>query len=497
MQVFLLPAQDFYPLIATAEEDQLYYAEIFKSNNILALVKTEAKISNFGFDTTLVENYETLVEHLPVIDNCFSELIVYNDRLETIEKHKFYSTKDSIIIYQNMVISKEKEEIYLWGTLHTAVNKTKKLLVLDFNLKEKQHIAYDDSTDFYFINGGVVNHFIINNFGNLVTRTKEEIIEIDLEGNIVNSAENFFLTFHQNKINQYVFPSSREYYISDSTFQNINIKIIPALIDLGASLLTFKYKFSSNNSFFLYHTVARIDENCNTFSSNDVILKFNTQTNEYYPFYIDSISGCTRKKLGSFSLDFYNTNYIYIANKYSDCGFINIDKVDSTNVCNIEFINVKCIDRNGLLHWSKDFGGDAAYYPAGVIALPDSGCVVLVKRNEREINTVFESDLYYTKLDKNGNIVKPLPVSITEPNTNNQPNPQIYPNPAKKVLHISHIPQSSKPLQIEIFDLTGKLVLSQKIKDNTIQISHLSKGMYTYTFKQNKKLLSSDKLLKF
>lgn len=147
----------------------------------------------------------------------------------------------------------------------------------------------------------------------------------------------------------------------------------------------------------------------------------------------------------------------------------------------------------------KRFRGDAAYIPAGVIALPDSGSVILVKRNERELNTAFESDLYYTKLDKYGNIVKPVPVSTIEYTQQETPpkNWFLYPNPTKDVLYLNQNNQSLKYLTLQIYNLQGQLVLSKKINSDNIQISHLPKGIYTYALKQSQKQVSSDKFLKF
>lgn len=357
VQAFLLPAQEFYPLIATENEDHLYYAEVFRRSQILSLIRNDSKIFKLNSDATF--EHQTLVKDLEIVDYSFSQLNLYNNKLERIEVHKFHSTADSIIIYQNMTIDNDKKEVYLWGSLFTASNKNKQLLVLDFDLKEKQKVLFSDSIDFKFINVGVYNHFIINNFGNLVAQTKTGIIELDMAGNIINFAADYYnFNFYQNYKNNYIVPSNIGYYISDSTFQNIKFESTRQLIDLDATNVTFKYKFNKNKTFLLFQTLTGLDKNCTrTISgSNDVVLKFNTQTYEYFPFYIDSISQCTKKRLGNFSIDFYNEDYVYIANKFSDCGFINLDIVDSTNVCNFEFINIKSVDREGKLRWSKDFG---------------------------------------------------------------------------------------------------------------------------------------------
>jgi len=498
VQVFLLPAQDFHPLIATDKEDRSYYAEIFRGNHILALIRTAAKIPT-SLDTL---NYTLLVKQLALVQDSYSQLNLYNNDLNLIETHTFYSTKDSIIIYQNMTISNEKKEVYLWGSLFTPFNKTKQLLILDFDLKEQQKVVFNNSIDFNFVDAGVYNHFIINNFGNLVTATKNGLIELDLASNLINStnrAEGLFgLNFYQNHVNKYIAPSNEGYYICDSTFQNFDFKFTRELFYLAATHVTSKYKFSQNNTFFLFQTLADVNENCNNIirGSNDVILKFNTKTYEYYPFFIDSISECTKKRLGAFGLDFYYDDFVYLINKYPDCGFINLNNIDSTNICTSEFINVKCIDQEGQLRWSKDFGGDAAYLPTGLVALPDSGSIVFVKRNEREINTAFEGDIYYTKLDKHGNMVKPITIAINESNLTLN-TLQLYPNPAHHQIYIQQ--SGNKQLQLNLYDLNGRLILSQKIRNQeSMNIEHLPIGYYAYTIQEETSTKrQSGKLLKW
>lgn len=63
----------------------------------------------------------------------------------------------------------------------------------------------------------------------------------------------------------------------------------------------------------------------------------------------------------------------------------------------------------------------------------------------------------------------------TAVNESNIQNIKVYPNPAKDQITISGIETSD----IEIFDITGRLVLKQQItEDQQIDVSNLSKGMY-------------------
>jgi hypothetical protein len=53
--------------------------------------------------------------------------------------------------------------------------------------------------------------------------------------------------------------------------------------------------------------------------------------------------------------------------------------------------------------------------------------------------------------------------------------PEIFPNPASDWLQINNFRNEAR---IQIFDLSGKLVLEKIITENQLNIGHLSKGFY-------------------
>lgn len=128
--------------------------------------------------------------------------------------------------------------------------------------------------------------------------------------------------------------------------------------------------------------------------------------------------------------------------------------------------------------------------------MPDSGCVVFANRYANGTNSGRESDLYYVKLDKLGNIVDPLPVAVNESALINENEILLYPSPAKDVLYVKHHFANTEKLNLKIYDLAGQLVLAQKIDREPIQVKHLSKGMYNCILTQNQKIIHSNKLLK-
>ena len=63
---------------------------------------------------------------------------------------------------------------------------------------------------------------------------------------------------------------------------------------------------------------------------------------------------------------------------------------------------------------------------------------------------------------------------------------RIYPNPAHEVLYVEGMSDRSKIL---IYNVIGGLVLNTNLKENAVDIRHLSSGLYTFVFETNGKRL--------
>ena len=59
---------------------------------------------------------------------------------------------------------------------------------------------------------------------------------------------------------------------------------------------------------------------------------------------------------------------------------------------------------------------------------------------------------------------------------------KLYPNPAKETLFLEYPATQTSPL-VEVFDLLGQKIMSQKIEGSELNISHLQKGIYHLVFR--------------
>src|SRR5690625_662774 len=71
----------------------------------------------------------------------------------------------------------------------------------------------------------------------------------------------------------------------------------------------------------------------------------------------------------------------------------------------------------------------------------------------------------------------------------------LYPNPADDFLHIENL---TEPVQIEIYDLSGKILLSQEINEaeKRVNLSRLGEGIYLYQLRQQGQKVKTGKLVK-
>ena len=67
-----------------------------------------------------------------------------------------------------------------------------------------------------------------------------------------------------------------------------------------------------------------------------------------------------------------------------------------------------------------------------------------------------------------------------------------YPNPANQILNIEA--GDYKNLEIHIFDMLGKLVLSQRFKEGQVDVSSLKQGIYSLHFVSNGEFIQTEKL---
>jgi len=76
---------------------------------------------------------------------------------------------------------------------------------------------------------------------------------------------------------------------------------------------------------------------------------------------------------------------------------------------------------------------------------------------------------------------------------------KLYPNPTNQSVTVQFVTEDvSKGIQMIMYDITGKVVITQAVKDNLeiIIINNLTSGMYLVTMVADGKVIGKQKLIK-
>lgn len=152
---------------------------------------------------------------------------------------------------------------------------------------------------------------------------------------------------------------------------------------------------------------------------------------------------------------------------------LNYTQTDSTG--NYSFNNIPHGDYRVYVNYTGYFM--ASYYT-----------ISIVKSSSMSYDFIVGSNLIYAL---------GVPTSNIE---NHQPDFKIYPNPSSEVFYISGINNNSKSTIIELYDINGKLISSEKlnysaVNNHKIETTGLNKGLYIVVFKANDQIIQFEKIV--
>ena len=165
------------------------------------------------------------------------------------------------------------------------------------------------------------------------------------------------------------------------------------------------------------------------------------------------------------AIDYVNPKAIYL------CGYQHLEPDSFGTLVIPNKIFIKKVDNDLNLIWEKSYMLGANHYmPMYLLATKDGGCLI-AGRVMYDINEE-ESDLFVLKINADGTVGNDeilvediLPYAF-------------YPNPAHNELHLKFSPDV-QPIQVELYDLQGRLVRTQRSNFEHIDMSQLPTGTYT------------------
>jgi len=176
---------------------------------------------------------------------------------------------------------------------------------------------------------------------------------------------------------------------------------------------------------------------------------------------------------------------------YVAAGYIssNTGMAESELAIGTNFWIVK-LGNSGNLLWQKSYGGDGHETAWSIISTADGGLAVAGSSGTNPdswdvTGNHGQSDFWIVKL--NGS-----KLGTTE--SNSPEKPEIYPNPAKDIVYINHLPKQST---LTIFDAAGRKISSKKYSEPNISIntSAFANGMYILQIDSAEKNILSEKLM--
>lgn len=178
-------------------------------------------------------------------------------------------------------------------------------------------------------------------------------------------------------------------------------------------------------------------------------------------------------------------NYVAAGYLSSNTGIAESEPLAST-----QYWVVK-LDTLGNLLWHKSYGGNGNEAAYSIISTTDEGLALAGYSNTNPNNgdvTGNHGQLDFWIVKLNGS----KELGTTE--SNSPQKLEIYPNPAKDIVYINHLPKESA---VTIFDAAGRKIFSKKYSEPNISIntSAFTNGMYIVQIDSTEKNILSEKLI--
>ena len=146
-------------------------------------------------------------------------------------------------------------------------------------------------------------------------------------------------------------------------------------------------------------------------------------------------------------------------------------------------VNVTKMSENLEVIWQRSITHDNfSLAPVTVVATRDGGCMIVGKAARNNHNHLFA-----IKLDADGTLG--TEEAVLEKRI------MFHPNPAQDRLHLQYSPDV-KPMQVELYDLQGRLVRTQSKDLESLSLQGLSAGTYTMRVMLEDGKVFSDKMVK-
>jgi hypothetical protein len=453
------PANEVVRDIYESENNSLYITGFISNNNNFRLMKKGIvlKLNEEGMfiDSILVDHTPKALDIIRIIPDLYSQYILSCQSYDTLGN----AQNISIVLKKidnNLNIINESEEYFFPNEYKAIEYITKKGLNDQFIVAGTVDTLHNDFTMFFYE--------FNNNFDSIKAKfflNKKKVFCFWVKA--LNNGNYWILT----EVNA-------RYFILDTTLNIINEQDIPDMIS-GS----YGVKWDSDTSFYLtgewnggpdddigiikqFHPIDTLNHYFQPWGTNDTL---------DFPA-INS------------ALDFNNKDSIYIG------GTTNFRTTYYGTWPSWYFV----IQTDSMLNvrWERFYGGDAYYVMQKIIASNDGGCIIAGTRFDYQNATENELDIHILKLNSEG-----LLVGTDDKSAPEMHEALVFPNPGSNYLRV-RIASQYKHSTFELYDMSGKKVLSQQITGRwgEMNTTFLKTGTYVYKIHSNDGLLERGKWVK-
>jgi hypothetical protein len=470
-----LKSQNFSPLYKSSLKDRLFEVKLIDSTSYDILIHSFSENTFYNGGLLKIEN-KIIEENIDTFKIDYPSIVTYKKNIN-----------DTIILFSGIFQNNYTKTNIGFSQYYQNQINTK--IIGDTTITEIGYRTIFDPFD---------SKFII--CGSLYSPTSDTgfIRKYSIQGNLINEQETNIQvprTMFKNSVFYYIIDISSNIHKFDynltsytsSTLPFDNISFSPRFSEGHINLNDSTTLLCGTKSYW-QGTITQDDDykTCGIYKfTNGIVTNIYEDSSLFH--------GSENVKNGYLSIDFIDTNIIYYGFTDGNCIYQAFETADCVND-----VLIYSIDLQGNLNWSKKLGGDAKYYIYKILATQDLGCLVFVGRYHPNIPNNNEEDVYYIKLDKNGNVEENYFSKITGVKSIEVTNINfvLFPNPSLGVYQVK-TDIVNQNLILEIYDGVGKIILTKAVKQNSlIDLQNYPNTLFFYTIKIDTEVVKTGKLIK-
>jgi len=404
---FSLIAQDFIPLENSSFPDNIEGIIELDNGNFIYVQTYQEENDLFKLQDLLIAT-DSIFTTVKLVDENFQPIAEFPIKTKQISE-----TLTGVDIFQTengFLISGYAFAPNIYSSFRKAF-----LIELDHDLNEIRRNIFAHADNIFWITNPIINqdgNIVYIGIYNQIFGPVSFLVEYSLDGELLNLVD-FTTTFADNFVQ-----------LSDGSYNVYDLFNRLRHLPTDWSELSEGIRYEFGEGFFSNDAPLLLEDGRWLHSGRDLFIDPATQDQYYvsqsviiHPDRTTEIIYQNRPledvsvSPGINAMDMIDTNYIYFSNVYNGCSpYPN----PNNNGC-FNYVSLHNIQINGSENWTQYLGFDAAYHPMKVLATQDSGVVLLVYRYNEIDNLEDEGDMYFIKLDKEGNINFPVGTEDTRP----------------------------------------------------------------------------------